>query len=102
MVSAPSIREVLGRLRHAEALKGIGQGTGDPRQVSYEAGAPDDVGVDGIGGHFALVLGGNDLLFEERSEQLVGILNRTERQNICGVDLVEDLNFTVQVRVAGQ
>lgn len=61
-------------LGHSEGLQGIGNCPGDLGQVDGEIGVTRDVGVDGIGRGFALLLGGHRLLFEKGSEEFVGIL----------------------------
>src|SRR6476661_2686013 len=52
MGSAPSDDEK--QLRHAEVLQRVGQSTGNPAHVSGQVGATADVGIDGVGGGFAL------------------------------------------------
>src|ERR1700704_6641679 len=89
-------------LRHAEVLQRVGQGGGDLRHVPGKAGTAADVGVDGVGCGFAVLLGQDGLLFKKRGEKLVGVLNRTQGQNVRGIDLVQDLYLAVQGGVSRQ
>ena len=57
--------------------------------IAGEARPPLDVGVDGVGGGFALLLSKDRLLFKKRGQELVGVLKRTQCQHACGVDLVK-------------
>ena len=58
-------------LRHPEVLKRIRQCARDLGHVAGEVRAPLDVGIDGVGRSFALLLGENGLLFKKRGEKLV-------------------------------
>src|SRR5882724_9351687 len=102
MGSAPSDAGWVKQLRHAEVLKRTGQRAGDLGHVPRKAGTTADVGIDGVSGHFTLLFGRDGLLFEKRSEQLVGILNGAQRQDVGCVDLVQDLDFAVYSGAAGQ
>src|SRR5216684_2739743 len=95
MGSAPSKLDWADELRHSEVLQRVGQCAGEPRHVSSKAGTAADVRVNGIGGGFALLLGHDGLLLEQRSEKFVGILNRTQGQYVRRIDLVKDLHFAV-------
>jgi type IV secretion system protein TrbI len=57
--------------RHAEVLKRIAERAGHLRQVGRKASLALNVGVDGVGGGLALLLGEDGLLFEKRGEELV-------------------------------
>src|SRR5216683_1441958 len=58
-----------------------------------------NVGIDGVGGGLALLLGEDGLLFEKRREELVRVLQGAEGEHACGIDFVEDRNFRVEIRV---
>src|ERR1043166_3065029 len=88
-----------GKLRHAEVLQGIGQSAGQLIHVAGEGGVPRDVGVDAVGGHLALLLRRDDLLLEKRGKEFVRVLNRAQRKNVGGVDLVEYGDFAVEIGI---
>src|SRR6267142_3583393 len=88
--------------RHAEVLQRIGDGAGHLSHVAGERGPAADVGIDGVGGGLALLLGEDGLLFEKRSEELVRVLQGAESEHTCGIDFVEDRNFRVEIRGSGQ
>src|SRR5882757_914416 len=88
------------KLRHPEVLQRIRERTGELRQVSGKAGAAADVGIDGVGGQLALLLRSDDLLFEKRREQFVGVLHRAQRQDVGGVDLVQYGDLAVEAGIA--
>src|SRR6266403_541691 len=74
--------------RHAEVLQRIGDGAGDLAHICGQARLPGNIGVDGVGGGVALLLGDDGLLFEKRGEEFVRILKSAKGENARGVDFV--------------
>jgi hypothetical protein len=61
-----------------------------------------DVGIRDVGGRIAKLFREDGLLLKDGNEQFVGVLSVLQRQNVRGIDLVQDLDFAVQVRIVGQ
>ena len=59
-----------------------------PNANAVEAAA--DIGVGDIGGRVASLLGKNRLLFEQCNQQFVGVLGILQRQDVSGIDLVQN------------
>ena len=53
-------------LGHPEVLEGIGDRGGDLREIAGEGSPSGNVGVDGIGGGFALLFGSDSLQLQQR------------------------------------
>ena len=73
-------------LRHSEILQGVRQGAGDLIEVHGKASLAADLGVDGVSRHFALLLGRDRLLFEERGKQFIRVLNRAQSERAAKED----------------
>src|SRR5260370_40741702 len=90
---------VSARSRHAEVFERIGNGACDLAHISGQAGLPGNIGVDGVGGGVALLLGDDGLLFEKRREELVRILKSAKGQDSCRVDLVQNGDVAIEAMV---
>ena len=59
-----------------------------------------DIDVDRVGGLVALLFREDGLLFQERGEKFVRVLEGAQRQDARGIDLVENRDFAVEAGVA--
>src|SRR5258708_440691 len=88
-------------LRQLVAVEGLPNVAGELLVQADAVLAAVDVGIRDVGGRIPKVLGEDRLLFKDGHEQLVGILGVLQRQNVRGIDLVEDCDFGVEIGIGG-